>query len=337
MRGFLGGSMKRREFITLVGGAAAMWPLAARAQQPGGRVYRVGCLTIATREQQLQLFKALEEGLRGLGYRVGENVVIEYRFADGELDRLPALASELVQLGVEVIVTGSAPNTIAAMKATKTIPIVMTSSSDPVSLGLVTSLAHPGGNVTGFTQDTGDEITGKRLGLLREILPDLKRVGILWNPDFAPNQSRLKSTTQTAQVMGWTSIPIELRGMDALEQGFATMVAQGAQAFVALADGVMFNGRDQVGGAALRNRLPAIAGFRELTEAGLLLSYGADFRDLFRRAAVLVDKIFKGAKPADLPIEQPTKFDLVVNLVTAKALGIAIPESFLVRADEVIE
>jgi putative ABC transport system substrate-binding protein len=223
------------------------------------------------------------------------------------------------------------------MKATKTIPIVMTSSSDPIGTGLIASLAHPGGNVTGFAQDTGDEIIGKRLELLKEILPNLKRVGILWNPDFAPNQNRLTSTTQAAQVMGWTSIPTELRGMDALEQGFATMVAQGAQAFVVLADGVMFNGRELVGGAALRNRLPAIAGFRELTEAGLLLSYGTDFRDLFRRAAVFVDKILKGAKPADLPIEQPTKFDLVVNLATAKALGIAIPESFLLRADEVIE
>jgi putative ABC transport system substrate-binding protein len=329
--------MKRREFIGLVGGAAATWPLSARAQQPAGRVYRVGCLTIATREQQLHLFKALEDGLRSLGYRVGENVVIEYRFADGELDRLPALASDLVRLGVEVIVTGSAPNTVAAMKATKTIPIVMTSSSDPVSARLVTGLAHPGGNVTGFAQDTGDEIIGKRLELLKEILPNLKRVGILWNPDFAPNQSRLTSTTRAAQVMGWTSIPTELRGMDALELGFATMVAQGAQAFVALGDGVMFSGRDQLGGAALRNRLPAISGIRELTEAGLLLSYGADFRDLFRRAAVFVDKIFKGAKPADLPIEQPTKFDLVVNLATAKGLGITIPESFLLRADEVIE
>jgi putative ABC transport system substrate-binding protein len=332
--------MKRRDFIAHLGSAtaaSAAWPLAARAQQPAGRVYRVGCLTIATREQQLHLFKALEEGLRSLGYRVGENVVIEYRFADGELDRLPALASDLVRLGVEVIVTGSAPNTIAAMKATKTIPIVMTSSSDPIDTGLIASLARPGGNVTGFAQDTGDEIIGKRLELLKEILPNLKRVGILWNPDFAPNQNRLTSTTQAAQVMGWTSIPTELRGMDALEQGFATMVAQGAQAFVLLADGVMFNGREQVTGVALRYRLPAIAGFRELTEAGLLLSYGADFRDLFRRAAVFVDKNFKGAKPADLPVEQPTKFELVVNLKTANALGLTVPPTLLAQADDVIE
>src|SRR6266852_4816533 len=228
--------MKRRAFITLLGGAAASVPLAARAQQPVGRVYRVGYLAIASREQQIHLRKAFEEGLRSLGYRVGENVVIEYRFANGELERLPALAAELVRLGVDVIVTGAHANTVAAMKATTTIPIVMTNSSDPVSAGLVASLARPGGNVTGLSADTGDEINGKRLELLKETVPNLSRVGILWNPDFAPNRSRLTSMREAARALGLTLVPAEARGPDALEQAFAAMVRESAQAFVVLGE-----------------------------------------------------------------------------------------------------
>ncbi len=209
--------MQRREFIKLFGGTAATWPLAARAQQPAGRVYRVGCLVIASREQLLHLLKAFEEGLRSLGYRVGENVVIEYRFANGEMERLPALAADLVRLGVDIIVTGNNPQTVAAMKATTTIPIVMTNVVDPVGAGLVASLARPGGNVTGLTQDTGVEIYGKRLELLRETLPNLSRVGFLWNPDFAPNRSRLTSMGETAQALGLTLVAAEARGLDTLE------------------------------------------------------------------------------------------------------------------------
>ncbi len=328
--------MKRREFIAGMGAAAA-WPLAARAQQPAGRVYRVGYLTIASREQTLHLIKAFEEGLRSLGYRVGENVVIEYRFADGEMERLPALAAGLVRLGVDVIVTGTNPNTVAAMKATTTIPIVMTNSIDPIGTGLVASLARPGGNVTGFTADTGDEIFGKRLELLKETLPNLSRMGILWNPDVAPNRSRLTSIREAAPALGMTLVPAEARGLDALEQAFATMVRERVQGFVVLSDGVLFNHRGQIAVMALRNRLPAASTQSEYAEAGLLLTYGVDFRDLFRRSAVFVDKIFKGAKPADLPVERPTKFDLVINLKTAKALGVEVPPTLLARADEVIE
>jgi putative tryptophan/tyrosine transport system substrate-binding protein len=329
--------MKRRAFITLLGGAAASVPLAARAQQPVGRVYRVGYLAIASREQQIHLRKAFEEGLRSLGYRVGENVVIEYRFANGQLERLPALAADLVRLGVDVIVSGNPSNTVAAMKATTTIPIVMTNSSDPVGAGLVASLARPGGNVTGFSSDTGDEINGKRLELLKDTLPNLSRVGILWNPDFARNQSRLTSMREATQALGLTLVPAEARGPDALEQAFATMVRERAQVLVVLSDGVLFNFRGQIGVMALRDRLPAISAVREYAEAGLLLTYGPDLQDLNRRSAVFVDKIFKGAKPADLPVEQPTKFELVVNLKTAKALGVKVPTSLLQRADEVIE
>jgi len=328
--------VKRREFIALAGGAAATWPLAAHAQQPAGRVYRVGYLSIGSEGQQLHLIKAFEAGLRSRGYRVGENVVIEYRFANGEMERLPALAADLVRLGVDVIVTGNA-SAVATMQATATIPIVVPNSADPVSAGLVASLARPGGNVTGFAQDTGGEINGKRLELLKETLPSLLRVGILLNPDFAPNQSRLTSIREAAQMLGLTLIPVEARGLDALEQAFATMVRERARGFVVLGDSVLFNYRGQIGGIAIRNRLPAISVAREYAEAGLLLTYGVDFRDIFRRTAVFVDKIFKGANPGDLPVEQPTKFELVVNLKTAKALGLTIPPTLLARADEVIE
>jgi putative tryptophan/tyrosine transport system substrate-binding protein len=329
--------MRRREFITLLGGTAATWPLAARAQQPAGRVYRVGYLTVASRQQQLHLIKAFEEGLRSLGYRVGENVVIEYRFADSEMERLPALAADLVRLGVDVIVTGANPNTVAAMKATKTIPIVMTNSIDPVGTGLVASLARPGGNVTGFAQDAGGELNGKRLELLKETVPNLTRVGILWNPGVASNRSRLTSMRDATQGMGLMLVPVEARGQDAFEQAFTTMMKERMQAFVILGDAVLFNYRGQIAEMAIMNRLPAASSFKEFAEAGLLLTYGANVQDLFRQSAVFVDKIFEGAKPADLPVEQPTKFELVINLKTAKALGVEVPTSLLLRADEVLE
>ena len=203
--------MRRRDFIRLVGGAAIAYPLAARAQQPAGRVYRVSYFAIQSREQSLHLIKAFEQGLRSLGYRVGENVVIEYRFADGEMGRLPALAADLVRLGVDVIVSGTNATTVAAMKASTTIPIVMTNSAEPVSAGLVASLARPGGNVTGFSSEPGDEIYGKRLEFLKDTLPDLSRVGVLWNPDFAPNQDRLTSVREATQALGLTFVPAEAR------------------------------------------------------------------------------------------------------------------------------
>ena len=329
--------MRRREFITLFGGTAATWPLAVRAQQPAGRVYRVGYLSIVSRERSLYSIKAFEEGLRSLGYRVGENVTIEYRFANGEMERLPALAADLVRLGVDIIVTGFNPITEAAMKATTTIPIVMTVGLDPVRAGLVASLARPGGNVTGLAVDAGGEILGKRFELLKETLPNLSRLGILWNPDVAINRSRQTAMTETARTLGLTTIPVEARGLDALEQAFAIMVRERAQAFVMQGDSVLFNYRSQIAEMAIRNRLPAASIQRELAEAGFLLTYGADLGDLFRRSAGFVDKIFKGAKPADLPVEQPTKFELVINLKTAKALGVIVPPTLLARADEVIE
>jgi putative ABC transport system substrate-binding protein len=329
--------MRRREFIAIVGGASVAWPLSARAQQSTGKVYRVGSLAVASREQSQDFIRAFEEGLRSLGYRVGENVVIEYRFAEGDLGRLPTLAAELVRLRVDVMVTGANANTVAAMKATTTIPIVMAHGIDPIGAGLVGSLARPGGNVTGLAIDAGGEIFGKRFELLKEILPNLSRVGILWNPDFAANRTRMTSTDETARALALTPIPVEARGLNELEHAFATMVRERAQAFVMVGDGVLFQYRHQIGIMALKNLLPAASGVRQDAEAGLLLSYGADFSDLYRQAAGFVDKIFKGAKPADLPVQQPTKFEMLINLKTAKALGLELPPSVLARADELIE
>jgi putative ABC transport system substrate-binding protein len=329
--------MNRREFMMLLSGAAAPWPLAARAQQPAGRVYRVGYFAITGRERARHLMQAFEEGLRSHGYRVGENLIIEYRFADGDLERLPALAADLVRLGMDVIVCGNNVNTIAAMKASATIPIVMASSADPVSAGLVASLAHPGGNVTGIAQDTGSEQHAKRVEVLKETLPHLSRVGILSNPDFTPNRDRLTLIREVAPALGVTLVPVEARGLDSLEQAFAAMMAERAQMLAVLSDGVLFNLRGQIGALALANRLPSIGAAREYAETGMLLTYGIDLRDQFRRSTVFVDKILKGTKPASLPVEQPTNFELVINLKTARALGIAIPAIMLARADEVIE
>ena len=244
--------MQRREFITLFGGAAATWPLAVRAQQPAGRVYSIGYQSLASRERTLHFQKAFEDGLRSLGYRVGENIVIEYRFADGQIERLAALAADLVRLGVDIIIaSGSVPSTVAAMKATTAIPIVMAANVDPVGTGLVASLARPGGNITGLAVDTGGEILGKRFELLKETLPNLSRLGILWNPDVAFIRSRQTAMTETARTLGLTTIPAEARGVETLEQAFATMMRERAQMLAVLSDGVLFNCRGQIGVMAL--------------------------------------------------------------------------------------
>ena len=328
--------MQRREFISLIGGATA-WPLSARAQKQAGRVYRVGYLTLASREQSLPVIAALDEGLRRLSYRVGENIIIEYRFAENEMERLPTLAADLVRIGVDVILTTFNPITAATMKATTTIPIIMINSIDPIGTGLIASLARPGGNVTGFSGDTGSEILGKRFELIKEIIPDLSRVGILFNPNVALHRSRLSSMGETARALGLTLVPVEARGLDALEQAFAVLVREHAQALIVQGDSVLFNCRSQIAEMALANQLPAVSVVKEFADAGLLLSYGANLQDQYRRVASFVDRIFKGAKPSDLPVEQPTKFELVVNLKTAEAIGVVLPPSLLLRADEVIE
>lgn len=305
--------------------------------QQTGKIYRVGYLQGSTREQQLHLVKAFEDGLRDLGYRDGQNIVIEYRFADARMERLPALAADLVRLNVDAILTGSNPGTVAAKQATKTIPIVMAFGNDPVGAGLIASLARPGGNITGVTADTGDEIYGKRLELLKDVIPKFSRVAVLWNPDFAPNQGRWRVTSDAARKRGLQVLSMEARGSGDLQSAFDAMTKERANALLVLLDPIMFNYRDQIGTLATKNRLPVISEARDQAVAGLLLTYGVDPRNLWRRAAGYVDKILKGAKPSDLPIEQPTKFELVINGKTAKALGIKIPNSILLQADEVIQ
>jgi putative ABC transport system substrate-binding protein len=253
------------------------------------------------------------------------------------MERLPALAADLARLRVDVIVTGNNANVVAAMNATKTIPIVMTNSFSPVSAGLITGLARPGGNVTGLTADTGDEINGKRLEMLKDAIPALSRVAILLNPDFAPNQGRFKSAQEATQALGMTLVSIEARGQEAVGQAFAAMARENVQAFVVAGDPVLFNFRDQIGTIALKSQLPGASNSRDYTDAGLLLSYGVDNRDLWRRSAIFVDKIFKGAKPGELPVEQPIKFELVINLKTARALGVHVPLRLQQIADEVLE
>ncbi|HSL48364.1 MAG TPA: ABC transporter substrate-binding protein [Candidatus Deferrimicrobiaceae bacterium] len=312
-------------------------PLAAEAQQPE-KVYRIGYLQTSTRQEQLHMVKAFEDGLRDLGYRVGQNVVIEYRFAEARPERLPELTADLVRLNVDVIVTGINSNTAAAMKATTAIPIVMANSVDPVGAGFAETLARPGRNVTGLTQETGNEMFGKRLELLKEIVPRGSREwAVLWNPTFAPNQGRWEATADAARKLGLTLLSAEMQGLDDLEPALASIMKSKPGGLVVMGDAVLFSYRSQIASMAIRNRLPAIAPVSEFAEAGLLLTYGASLPGLWYRSATYVDKILKGSKPGDLPIEQPTKFELVINLRTAKALGLTIPPSLLQRADKILE
>ncbi len=281
-------------------------PLAGRAQ-PRGQQFRIGYLGSSAPALERHLVEAFRRELRDLGYMEGQNLVIEYRWAEGHDDRLPALAVELVRLNPDVIVTTGTPGTLAAKQATKTVPIVMASSANPVESGLVASLAHPGGNVTGLSI-LAPELEGKRLQLLTEVIPRLSRLGVLWNP-----------------------------ANDEFESAFATIARVRPQALVVIADRLLLAHRARIVSFAAAQRLPAMYPYREYVDAGGLLSYAPSNVGLFRETAIYVDKILKGAKPGDLPVEQPTKFELVINLKTAKALGLTIPQSLLLRADEVIQ
>ena len=311
-------------------------PATSGAQQ-AQRMYRIGYLQTSTRDQQLHLVKAFEDGLRDLGHVAGRNVVIEYRFADAKLERLPELAADLVRLKVDVIVTGINPSTVAAKRATTTIPIVMTISVDPVGTGLVASISRPGGNVTGLTQDVGAEIWGKRLELLKEFVPKLSRVAVLTDPGFPPAAAIFKAMEAPARTLGMTVVRFDARGPGDLEGVFAALTRARSGALFTTSSPVHFNMRNQIVRLAVTHRLPSVSQTSEFVEAGGLMSYGASLPDSWRRAAAYVDKILKGARPGDLPVEQPTKFELVVNAGTAKALGLTIPQLLMLRADRVIQ
>ncbi len=325
--------MRRRDFIALLGGAA-VWPLAARAQQ-GGKVYRIGFFSAGAANTP-HLRAAFVETLRKLGWIEGKNVVFEYRYAENRLERLPELAEELVRLNVDIIVAPGTLAPLAAKRVTTTIPIVMANAGDPLGSGLVSSLARPGGNVTGLSLMVPD-IGGKRLELLKDVLPRMSSVAVLWNVANPYPALVFRETESAARTFGIEVQSLEVRGPGDFDGVFENARLQHPEALITVEDPLTVNYRKQIVDFAATNRLPAIHGVREFVEAGGLMAYGASLSDLLRRAAGYVDKIFKGAKPADLPVQQPTKFEFVINLKAAKALGLTIPPSLLARADEVIE
>ena len=321
--------MQRREFITLLGGAAAAWPLAVRAQQ-AAKIPRIGIIDDAP------MWDAFRQGLRDLGYLEDQNIAIEYRIAEGKPDRLDAAAAALVRLPVAVIVTFGTPPTAAAKQATTMIPIVMIGIGDPVQAGFAQSLARPGGNITGNTI-LGSAVATKRLQLFKEAVPAVSRVALLWNPDNASHPPHLKELQVAAPTLGLKLLPVAVRSVGELDSAFATMVRERPDALLVTSDPLQQLYIDRIINFLTTNRLPGMFQVRENIAAGGLMSYGASLPDLFRRGASYVHKILQGTKPADLAVEQPTKFEMVINLKTAKALGLTIAESFLLRADEIIE
>jgi len=307
----------------------------AEAQQPK-KVARIGYLGAGSPATAGHHAQAFVQGLRELGYLEGQSIVIEYRWAEGKLESLPALVADLVRLRVDVIVSSATPAIRFAKEQTSTIPIVMAGVTDPVGAGFVASLARPGGNVTGLTHLSPD-LSGKRLELLKEAVPRLFRVAVLWNPNHPGQPRAFKDTQVAAQALQVTLISMEARNREELERVLLTIGKERPQALFELPDPLTFFHRELITEFAAKHRLPAMYGFSEWVDAGGLMSYGTSFPDLFRRAATYVDKILKGRKPADLPVEQPTKFELVINLKTAKQIGLTIPPNVLARADRVIK
>jgi putative tryptophan/tyrosine transport system substrate-binding protein len=320
--------MKRREFITLIGSAAA-WPLTARAQQP--RVPTIGALVIGNINPE-QFWREFRQGLRDLGYVEGQNIRFEFRSAEGHLDRLPELAAELVRLKVDIIVTWFTPTALAAKQATREIPIVMAETGDPIGTGLVASLPRPGGNVTGMAAVTA-ELSGKCVQLIRDMLPSARRVTALANATDPFSNPFLQQIRLGGEATGTTINPVRISNSEEFETAFAAMENDRPDAIIVQPSLPTRRAAE----LALQHRVPAVSVPRWFAEEGGLMSYSARYVELFRKAAVYVDKILKGAQPADLPVEQPTHFELVINMKTAKAIGLTIPESFLLRADEVIE
>jgi putative ABC transport system substrate-binding protein len=326
--------MRRREFITLLSSGAAAWPLAARAQQPG-KLPTIGFLGAYTPSIQNQWTAAFLIRLRDLGWIEGRTVAIEYRWAEGRDERFTEIAAELVRLKVDVIVTGGTAPIIAAKQASSTIPVVFATAADPVATGIVASLAQPGGNATGLSLQWTD-LAGKRVELVRELVPNLRSLAIMANVGAPGAILELAEVQSTAHIFGLKTSALEIRRAEDIAPAIET-IGDRAEALYVCGDPLLNTHRTRINSLAADARLPTIYGAREYVESGGLVSYGANFPDLYRRAGDYVDKILRGAKPGDIPVEQPTKFDLVVNLTTAKALGLVIPESFLLRADEVIE
>jgi len=330
--------LRRRQFITLLSGAAAAWPLAAQAQQTASTVRRIGLLlpgntrTTAVRGQ----LEAFRKGLKEYGWVEGQNIIVEYSFAEGREDALPAIAAELARLRLDVIVAESTVAIQAAKTVTQTVPIVMATSADPVGTGLVANLNRPGGNITGLSLQTA-ELSGKRLQLLTEIVPGLARVAVLSNPLNPGEKSSVEQTKAAAQALGIETHVVEVQAPDKFESAFAAVTAAHAGALMVLPDPLLYGQHPRIVTFTAASHLPALFPEREVAEAGGLIAYGPSIPASFQRAAAYVDKILRGAKPADLPVEQPTTFELVVNLQTARAIGVTIPTSILLRADEVIE
>jgi len=327
--------MRLIEVIVVLALSLNVAPLAAEAQQ-AVKVPRVGFL-IAGSSQGIQSYlDALRQGLHELGYVEGQSIAIEYRWAEGKYERLSDLAAELVRLKPDVIVAVATPAVHAAKQATKAIPIVMLSVGDPVATGFVASLARPGGNITGLA-NIAPELVGKQLQPLKEVLPKLSVVGVLWNPANPSGAPQLREAETAARALGVRVQPLEAQGPSDIDRAFVAMTRERAGALLVLSDSMLIVQRERIADLAAMNRLPAVYGLRLHAEAGGLMAYGANLLDLVRLTATFVDKILKGAKPADLPVEQPTKFELEINLKTAKALGLTIPQSLLQRADQVIQ
>jgi putative tryptophan/tyrosine transport system substrate-binding protein len=326
--------MRRREFITLLGGGAASWPLAARAQQ-AAKVARIGYLGYGPASAHAIWVEALRAGLRDLGYVEGKDIVIEFRWAE-RVDQLPELAAELVRMNVDVIFASSSTLVEPARQATKTIPIVFSNHADPVGVGHVASLARPGGNITGLSILLTDLIT-KDLEMLHETVPQAVRIGVLWNPTTPSHIPAVRAVEDAGEKLSVKLVLVPAQTVEDFEGAFATMTRERAGGFVSVGSPLTQSYRVPLAKLALKHRLPGMFAIKEYVEAGGLMSYGADLNDVNRRAALYIDKILKGAKPADLPVEQASKYQLVINLKTAKALGLEIPPIVLARADEVIE
>jgi len=327
--------MRRRAFVSAVGVSLVAVPLRLAAQQPQ-RVPHVGYLFSFTPPEGRHLWEACRQVLRELGYVEGQNIVLEPRWADGRHERLPGLAADLVRLKVDVIVSAATPASRAAKAAARSIPIVIVGVGDPVKMGLIATLARPGGNVTGLSLLT-TELSGKRLELLGQIVRSMHRVAILMNPDNPVHAVFLEETRAGAQKLGVQIQALEARNPGDLERVFDAAAAERAAGLIVFDDPVLWSHRKEIVALGAKRRLPAMYGYREFVDDGGMMSYGPDRVDQYRRTAIYVDKILKGAKPADLPVEQPTKFDLVINTKTAKALGLTIPPSLLLQADQLVE